>query len=193
MNSRNVSETSASTSGATDATGPAGRNGRCHRGRCGRGRNGPRGPRRWIARGLFAFALFGALALACQAFGHGRHGPWERSMDDKDIARVVDHAIGDASDAQKAKVTAIVRDAVGQLRPLRDQAKADRNEAMKILAAPTVDRTALEAVRSHQLTLADQASRRITTALADAADVLTPEQRLKLAERVRERWADDVR
>ncbi len=52
---------------------------------------------------------------------------------------------------------------------------------------PSVDRAALEALRADQLQMAEQASRRFTQALADAADVLTPEQRKQLAERAG-RW-----
>ncbi len=45
----------------------------------------------------------------------------------------------------------------------------------------------LEALRANQLQLAEQASKRFTQALADIADVLTPEQRKQLAERMG-RW-----
>ena len=39
----------------------------------------------------------------------------------------------------------------------------------------------LEALRVEHLALADEVSKKITAGLADAADVLTPEQRAKLA------------
>jgi periplasmic protein CpxP/Spy len=62
-----------------------------------------------------------------------------------------------------------------------------RHQALALLSQPTIDRGALEALRANQLQMAEQASRRLTQALADAADVLTPEQRRQLAERA-ERW-----
>ena len=62
-----------------------------------------------------------------------------------------------------------------------------RRQAVELLSHDTVDRAALEALRADQLKLAEQASRRFTQALADVADVLTPEQRKALAERIG-RW-----
>jgi Spy/CpxP family protein refolding chaperone len=59
-----------------------------------------------------------------------------------------------------------------------------RRQARQLLTAPTVDRPALEALRAAQLAEADAASRRMVQAIADAAEVLTPEQRAKLAQRL---------
>jgi len=56
-----------------------------------------------------------------------------------------------------------------------------------LLAAPTIDRAALEQVRVAQMQSADARSRRTLQAMADAAEVLTPEQRAKAAERMRRR------
>ena len=49
-----------------------------------------------------------------------------------------------------------------------------------LLTQPSVDRAAIEAFRAEQIALADAASKRIAQALADAAEVLTPEQRRKI-------------
>jgi Spy/CpxP family protein refolding chaperone len=56
-----------------------------------------------------------------------------------------------------------------------------------LLSAATIDRAAIEALRAEQVALADATSKRLAQALADTADVLTPEQRVKLAERVSRR------
>jgi Spy/CpxP family protein refolding chaperone len=44
---------------------------------------------------------------------------------------------------------------------------------------PTVDRMALERLRAEKMQYADAVSKRLVTAVADAAEVLTPEQRVR--------------
>jgi Spy/CpxP family protein refolding chaperone len=48
------------------------------------------------------------------------------------------------------------------------------------LTQPDVDRATLEDLRRAELQLAESASQRIVTALADVSAVLTPEQRVEL-------------
>jgi Spy/CpxP family protein refolding chaperone len=50
-----------------------------------------------------------------------------------------------------------------------------------ILAAATIDRAALERLRAAEIARIDSASRAATGAMADAAEVLRPDQRAKLA------------
>ena len=73
------------------------------------------------------------------------------------------------------------------LLPLRERARAARQRGIDLLAGDRVDRGALEALRGEQIGLADQASRRLSQALADAAEVLTPEQRKNIAQRLQRR------
>ena len=93
----------------------------------------------------------------------------------------------DATEAQKQSLAPIVKGAVRDLLPLRDKMRDTRQQAVALLSQPTVDRDALEALRASRFELIEDGSRIITKALADAADVLTPEQRAQLAEHVR-RW-----
>jgi len=75
--------------------------------------------------------------------------------------------------------------------PLRGQMRAARREALALLSAETIDRAAIEHLRAEQLQLAEAGSKRLVVALADAAEVLTQEQRVALAERMahrRRRW-----
>ena len=64
---------------------------------------------------------------------------------------------------------------------------AARTKAVELLSAATIDRAAMEQVRAAELKLAETASRRITQAMADAAETLQPAQRAKLAEKMKQR------
>jgi periplasmic protein CpxP/Spy len=132
------------------------------------------------------------------AFGHGMGG-WHRGgfmgagLDparlDEHLDRMLRHLYVevDATEPQKQQLAPIVKAAARDLLPLRDRMRDARAQAMTLLSQPTIDRAALEALRASQLQLAEQASRRLTQALADVADVLTPEQRKQIAEHVARR------
>ena len=93
----------------------------------------------------------------------------------------------DATGEQQSKLIAIAKATVKDVYPLRQQAGEMRKEAAKLLSAPTVDRSAIEKLRADQIARMDAISRRMTTAIGDAAEVLTPEQRQKVAERMEKR------
>ena len=76
---------------------------------------------------------------------------------------------------------------MGDMKAIRDKSRDGRRATADLLARPTIDRAALEGLRAEQIRLAESASRRMTVALADAAEVLTPEQRAKLGERMKSR------
>jgi len=142
-------------------------------------------------------ALAGGLAIGAgsAAFAHGDRG-WHRggaSMDpakmDQRIESRVERVLKrvDATEAQRSQVKDIAKKAAADLRGMRGKQSELRKRGMALLAAPTVDRAAIEALRVEQIRLADEASRRMSVALADSAEVLTPEQRAKLAERMGKR------
>jgi Spy/CpxP family protein refolding chaperone len=58
---------------------------------------------------------------------------------------------------------------------------------MGALAAPTIDRAKIEAMRAEHMKDMDAMSKRMTQAMTDAAEVLNPEQRQKLAQHMAER------
>jgi Spy/CpxP family protein refolding chaperone len=93
----------------------------------------------------------------------------------------------DATDEQKAQITSIVQATARDVHAMRDQHAAGHQQLKEILSAATIDRARLETLRADQLRLADEASKRVVAALADAADVLTPEQRSTLASKLQER------
>ena len=70
---------------------------------------------------------------------------------------------------------------------MKDQHRSAHAELHEILSAPSVDRNRLETLRAEHIRLADEASKRITLALADAAEILTPEQRAAVADKMAKR------
>lgn len=93
----------------------------------------------------------------------------------------------DATGEQESKLIAIAKATVKDVYPLRQQAGDMRKEAAKLLSAPSVDRAAIEKLRADQIARMDAISKRMTTAMGDAAEVLTPEQRQKVAAQMEKR------
>ncbi|HWP12553.1 MAG TPA: Spy/CpxP family protein refolding chaperone [Ramlibacter sp.] len=148
----------------------------------------PDSRRRWFA-GLAALGGLGLLSAQAHAHGWGRRQP----LDPEEMARRLDWRIGrmvqDAGGTpqQKERLVAIATAALAELKPLREQMRQSRRAGLELLAAPVVDRRALEQLRTTQMQVADARSRRMLQAMADAAEVLTPEQRVKVAERMKQR------
>ncbi len=66
--------------------------------------------------------------------------------------------------------------------PLAEQHRTNRKALVTELSQTTIDRAAIEEIRKAELELAEQASSRLVDALANVAEVLTPEQRNELIE-----------
>ena len=153
------------------------------------GRKRSRGMR-WILAG--AVLAVSAAAAMTAAQGHGAMGMGGPVMifggSPEHIARAVDHMLDGlaASDAQRAQIKQIATAAAADLKPQRDAGRALRERGMQLLAAPNVDANAAESLRQQMLVQHDQASRRILAAMLDVSRVLTPEQKAKIAERMRQ-------
>jgi periplasmic protein CpxP/Spy len=124
------------------------------------------------------------------AFGPGswRHGFMDGPLDPAEIEDHAERAIKhlvieiDATPDQQAKLEAVVKSALKDLLPMRDQLRAGRQKARELLTGSSIDRTEIEKLRAEQMALIDNASKRIAQALGDAADILTPAQRQQIAE-----------
>ena len=134
-----------------------------------------------------AGGLFGAFVT--KSFSQGFGPPWHGgtmgpAFSPERADRMVRHLAVelDANADQQAKLQAIVKSAVDDLAPMREKVLAARQQGRALLTAPAVDRAAIEKLRAEQIATADAFSKRAAQALADAADVLTPEQRRKLDE-----------
>ena len=142
-------------------------------------------PSRRLALAGIAGALATTGALA-QGGPRRHHGPMDPAQMEERIERFIRHVAVevDATPEQTQKLTTIAQDAARDLAPLRQKSTDLRKQGLALFTAPTIDRNAVEQLRIARMQNADASSRRITQALADSAEVLTPEQRKKAAERM---------
>jgi periplasmic protein CpxP/Spy len=149
-----------------------------------------RSGRRWLTA-LALVAAVGATGVAGasyagEGFGHhggrGHHGRMA-TMDPataaKHIDKMIERIAPDATADQKARLAEIGKSVFADVQPLRAQFRDAHKRAHELLMQPTVDRMALERLRAEQMQRADAISKRLVTAVADAAEVLTPEQRVR--------------
>lgn len=116
--------------------------------------------------------------------GWGRHGGG-MGMGMGGMMRVMDEI--DATPEQQKKLFAIFDGVRGEMRDTMIDFRSTRGEVMELLSAPQIDRAAAEKLRAERVAAMDEASKTMTNALIEAAEVLTPEQRTKLAELIEER------
>lgn len=151
--------------------------------------------RRWFtslaAVGALATLVASATAQTSPgALAQGR-GPGQPPTPEQ-MAQAIDQRISrlikavDGTPEQKDRLVKLAQAAMTDMQPMRAQHMAARKKGMDLLAGSAIDRNALERLRQEQITLADAMSRRTVQHMADAAEVLTPTQRSKLAERMRE-------
>jgi hypothetical protein len=95
-------------------------------------------------------------------------------------------AVG-ASAEQKNRVREIMSVARDEIRKAREGDRGLHQQMMVLLAAPKIDPAAAEALRQKLIASHDATSKRRLQAMLDAAAVLSPEQRQKLAERLKTR------
>jgi Spy/CpxP family protein refolding chaperone len=122
--------------------------------------------------------------------GHGGHHKGLADISDADIEahieRMVKHAAIeiDATQEQQEKITALITAVAKDLKPVHDQLRTTKKEIHDLLLADTIDRTALEKLRAERLAEAELISKNLINALADVAEVLSPEQRKLFDERI---------
>ena len=160
-------------------------------------RDGKRRVRGWIA----ALALLGlgatGGALTTIAVDAGAHGGWGHrhhwrghATDATQVTERLQHASAwvlgrvDATEAQRERIDAILAGAVDDIFPMRAEHYAHRRDLIAEFSRPQVDRAELERIRVEELALAEKATVRLLDATVAIADVLDPEQRQQLVEKL---------
>lgn len=145
---------------------------------------------------VFGLGFFAGKSYACEP-GFGHHGgPGFMAGENIDAEKVgkfadkrVQHLLDEvkATDAQKAKASGIVKASLEKGAPLAEKLHTNHEQMHKLMSAAMLDKAAIEALRAEQIKLADEASKLMTQTMLDVAEVLTPEQRAKLAEKMESR------
>jgi Spy/CpxP family protein refolding chaperone len=164
--------------------------------------NDPVDPRPWpssalslvaVVAGLAGLILLGSILLSSSfaeaGFGHRQRWSGHGGPADPEAAREhAEHAADwvlryvDASDEQRAQVSAIIARSVDDLFGLANTHREHRDAMLELFRSPEIDRVELDRLRRAELELADGASQTLLDALVEAAEVLTPEQRAELME-----------
>lgn len=130
-------------------------------------------------------AGFAGAALAQQGGAmhamHGGHGMMDPAEMGAQFDRHIAEMVPDATDEQKARLKALAASFHGELGAFHSQLREAHGRAHALLLGPNVDRAGLERLRVEQMRALDETSRRLVATLADAAEVLTPEQRQRIA------------
>jgi len=145
-----------------------------------------------------ALVVGGAASLPASAQAHhggpgmagpGMGGPGMMMGNPEQMGRMTDRMLEglNATDAQREQIKKIAAAAATDLRAQREAGRALHEKGMQIFAAPTVDAAAAEALRQQMLAQHDVASKRMLQAMLEISAVLTPEQRSKLVERMKQR------
>lgn len=107
------------------------------------------------------------------------------------MGRMIDFMLDglNATDAQRSQIKQIAVATATELKAQHETGRAMHMRAMQLFTAPNIDTAAVEKMRQQMLAQHDQASKRVMQAMLDIGHVLTPEQRAKIGERMRDRMS----
>jgi len=86
----------------------------------------------------------------------------------------------DATDEQQEKLKTVITALAKEVLPMKAQMRETRVQLQELLIQPKIDRAAIENLRAEKIALVDTMSKKVTAAIADAGEILSPEQRIKL-------------
>jgi protein CpxP len=145
-----------------------------------------RRPLKYLLSAVAVLAIAGGALVYAHGNMPGHGGP----MSEQGIEMHLDHVqamlgkIG-ASDAQKSQIDGILKAGFADMKAAHESHDAAFRQFHELLMAPSIDRAKMEDLRAAQIKNFDEGSKRLVTAIADAAEVLSPEQRAALGEEIR--------
>lgn len=86
----------------------------------------------------------------------------------------------DATDEQQAKLKTVIMTLAKDVWPMKEKMRETRQQLQELLMQPEIDRAAIENLRAEKIAMVDTMSKKVTAAIADAGEILEPEQRIKL-------------
>lgn len=143
--------------------------------------------------GIALAAVVGIGAVAAQSaggFGPGGHGFGPGGFGMRGFG---EHRLGgmleqiEATKDQETKIWAIIDETRSDLRPIGADMRDARGQLVQLLTAPTIDTAAVEKLRAERIAAIDEASKKAVASIVEAAQVLTVEQRAKLATELQQR------
>lgn len=155
--------------------------------------------RRWGGRLLIGALLVGLGMVPGVIIGAHKATAWVGHMaytmkhDPERVAEHIDRRVQkvlsrvDATEEQKQKVSVAAKSAISDLAALGIRPGEARGKLIELMRADAIDPAAFEALRAEQVAKMETASKRLVTALTEAASALTPEQRRELTERWQKR------
>ena len=159
-----------------------------------------RGPHR-IGRFIGLLVILGIGFMAGKSFGFD-HGwchegspdfisgkPIDSAQMIKVAEKRIDHMLTeiDASKEQKAKAVEVVKKSILNGTPLADTLRSNHQKMIALLSAKEIDKVAVEQLRTNQSKAIDDLSKQATQAMLEIAEVLSPDQRAKLSEKLSKR------
>jgi periplasmic protein CpxP/Spy len=146
----------------------------------------PQNPRRrFTVAAIVVSALMAVGGTLVYAHSNGGHGAMARHSSEGHLEHM--HAmltrIG-ASDAQKSQIEGLLKPALAEMKSAHESHSAAFRQFHEAISAPSIDRARLETLRAAQVKSLDEASKRMVTAISDAAEVLSPDQRAALAKEI---------
>ena len=149
--------------------------------------NGRKRPFAWRRSLALLGVLAGGVAIGAGGFALADAGidqlGWKQGARLAIVQHVVAHALDTvgASAEQEAKAHDIIAIKFAEVAPDPRQHEAMRKQALDLIAAPTIDRAAVEKMRADAVASFDAKSKAVVAGVLDIADLLTPPQRAQLA------------